>query len=101
MPATTELHLIVHSDKSVAYVTNNTSSSAVAERPRVALCPLVVSFNSVPRTQSFIIVRFTTVLLCTIKCSAECIALAAPTVTPPSAVNAWRLQAFTALGGVT
>jgi len=33
------------------------SSSAVAERPRDALCPLVVSFHSViPRAQSFIIV---------------------------------------------
>jgi len=35
----------------------HTSSSAVAERPRDALCPSVVSFNSViPRAQSFIIV---------------------------------------------
>jgi len=36
---------------------NLTSSSAVAERPRDALCLSVVSFNSViPRQQSFIIV---------------------------------------------
>ena len=37
--------------------TLSTSSSAVAERPRDALCPSVVSFNSViPRAQSLIIV---------------------------------------------
>ena len=34
-----------------------TSSSAVVERPRDALCPSVVSFNSViPRAQSFIVI---------------------------------------------
>ena len=43
---------------SIAYCERLTSSStAVAERPRDALCPPVVSFNSViPRAQSFIIV---------------------------------------------
>jgi len=34
-----------------------TSSSVVAERPHNALCPSVVSFNSViPRAESFIII---------------------------------------------
>jgi len=37
----------------------NTSSSVVAERPRDALCPSVVSFNStIPRAQSFVIVTY-------------------------------------------
>ena len=35
-------HLTGRSDKSVAYVTNNTSSSAVAKRPRDASCLLVL-----------------------------------------------------------
>ena len=37
--------------------TSNTSSSAVAERPRDALCPLVVSLNKIiTRVESLIIV---------------------------------------------
>jgi len=35
-PKTTEQHLIARSDKSVAYVTNNTRSSAIADKPRDA-----------------------------------------------------------------
>jgi len=47
-----------------------TSSSTVAERPRDALCPSVVCFNSViHRAQSFIVVIWASDLpLCTIKC---------------------------------
>jgi len=44
-PKTTEKHLIAHGDKYVAYVTNNTRSLAVAERPRDVSCLTVVSFN--------------------------------------------------------
>ena len=33
-----------------------TSSSAVAEKPREALCPSVVSLNKINRAESFIIV---------------------------------------------
>jgi len=46
-----------HDASNATCLTFMTSSSAVAERPRDALCPSVVSFNSViPRVQSFIIV---------------------------------------------
>ena len=46
-----------NSDESPLMRRSNTSGSAVAQMPRHALCPSVVSFNSViPQAQSFIIV---------------------------------------------
>ena len=55
-----------------------TSSSAVVERPRDALCPSVVSFNSViPRAQSFIVVTsasdlpLRTILFCCLRRNVE------------------------------
>ena len=49
----TEKNLIVRSGISEAETTNNTRSSAVAERPRDASCLSVVSFN-IPAGQFFI-----------------------------------------------
>ena len=48
----TEKNLIVRSGISEAETTNNTRSSAVAERPRDASCFSVVSFN-IPTAQFF------------------------------------------------
>jgi len=48
----TEKNLIVRSGISEAETTNNTRSSAVAERPRDASCLSVVSFN-IPTAQFF------------------------------------------------
>jgi len=56
MPKRTGENLIVRISKSEAVVTNNTSSSAVAKRPRDASCLSVVSFSSTKRrAQSFIV----------------------------------------------
>ena len=48
----TEKNLIVRSGISEAETTNNTRSSAVAERPRDVSCLSVVSFN-IPTAQFF------------------------------------------------